>query len=191
MVRALLPLLFCCLSSVASAANTSIYTPFDISKCQITDKPDEYVYEGTVRCKGIEGYDIHVAGMDARHGVGFGADAKGNCSIKKTFSPFNTALSPIEWRLQGTTPIAAIERWSTTDGEGVQSTWLVVSKLESGNSCHMHYVAGSFPNANEAARTVADEKSAGFDCMTSKPAFASTIGAPPIQLTSCMELEAE
>jgi hypothetical protein len=191
MTRALLPLLFCLMPQFAQAANSSVYTTFDLTACQVVDKPDEYVYEGTVRCKGIEGYDIHVSGMDERHGVGFGPDAKGSCSIRKTFFPFNTALSPIEWRMQGTTPIAAIERWSTTDGEGVRSTWLVVNKLENGNSCHMHYVAGSFPNANEAARKAADEKTAGFDCMTSKPTFDSTTGAPPIKLTSCMELEAE
>jgi hypothetical protein len=195
MRRLLLPLLFCLIASWAQAENASIYTPFDLDACTQLEKPDEYVFEGTWHCKGIEGYDIFQAGMDARSGAGFGKDAKTNCSIKKTFSPFNTALSPIEWRLNNGKPAAAIERWSVVkdpESEKQESvTWLVVNKLESGNSCHMHYVSGSYPNANEVARRKADEKSTSFDCMTGKPTFDSAVGPPPIDMRSCMEMEAE
>lgn len=195
MRRILLPLLFCLLPGSALAGNSSTYTAFDLDKCQQIEKPDEYVFEGSWRCKGIEGYDIFQAGMDARAGAGFGKDAKSNCSIKKTFSPFNTALSPIEWRMKGATPIAAIERWSVVKDPGAEKqeavTWLVVNALKDGNSCHMHYVSGSFPNANEAARKAADDRAESFDCMTGTPTYDSAIGPPPIELKSCMEMEAE
>jgi hypothetical protein len=195
MRRIILPLLFCCVSGAALAANSSTYTPFDLDTCEQTEKPDEYVFEGTWRCKGIAGYHIFQGGMDARSATGFGKDAKSNCSLKKTFSPFNTALSPIEWRMKDGLPIAAIERWSVVkdpEAEKQESvTWLVVNALQDGNSCHMHYVSGSFPNANEAARKAADEKAGSFDCMIGKASYDSIVGPPPIEMRSCMEMEAE
>jgi hypothetical protein len=191
MTRALLPLLICLMPQLAQAANSSVYTSFDLDACTQTAPADDTVFEGSWRCKGIAGYDVFQAGEDARGYAGFGKDEAGNCASRKTFYPFNTPLSPIEWRMAAGKPLAAIERWSTTDGEGVRASWLVVSALKDGMSCHMHYVAGSFPDANEAARKAADERAPGFDCMTAQPTYDSTIGPPPIDLKSCMELETE
>ena len=196
MKLALLPLVFWIMSaSPVLAENSSIYTAFDLEKCKQTEKPDEYVFEGSWVCKGIAGYDIIQSGMDARSAAGFGKDAGNNCSHLKTFNPFNTALSPIEWRMKGNTPVAAIERWSMVKDASAEVqenvTWLVVNKLENGTSCHMHYVSGSFPNANDAARRAADEKAAGFNCETDRPTFDSTIGAPPISLEPCSTLARE
>jgi hypothetical protein len=195
MQRAVLPLLFCLAPTVVLAGNTSAYTAFDLDKCRQMEAPDNEAFEGSWRCRGMAGYDIFQSGMDARSGAGFGGDEKGNCSLRKTFSPFNTALSPIEWRLSGTTPIAAIERWSVVKDPGAEKqesvTWLVVNALKNGTSCHMHYVSGAFPNANAAARKAADEKAQRFDCMTDKPSYESAIGPPPIELTACRETEAE
>ena len=190
MKNTLLPLVFWIIAApLAEAANSSIYTPFDLDKCKQTEKPDEYVFEGSWRCKGVKGYDIFQAGVDARNYAGFGKTAANNCSYLKTFNPFNTALSPIEWRMKAGKPIAAIERWSVikdpSSGTNESVTWLVVNKLENGMSCHMHFVSGSFPNANEAARKAADEKAAAFKCETSAPTYDSTIGEPPISLEPC------
>ena len=66
-----------------------------------------------------------------------------------------------------------------------KATWIVVNKLDKGASCHMHYVAGSFPKANEAARKAADEKVDDFNCESDRPTFDSNIGAPNINLESC------
>jgi hypothetical protein len=190
-----LSLLICLMPGAAWAANTSIYTPFDLKQCAELEKADGYVFEGAWRCKGIGGYDILQSGVDARSTAGFGRDATSNCAFKKTFGPFNTALSPVEWRLKGKLPIAAIERWSVVKDPAADKqehvTWLVVNKLEDGGSCHMHYVSGSYPDANEAARRAADGLSERFDCMTQAPTFESTVGSPPIELKSCMELELE
>ncbi len=178
-----------------AAENTSIYTPFDLNKCRQLEKPDEYVFEGSWACKGIEGYDIFQSGMDARNGAGFGKEAGNNCSLLKTFSPFNSTMSPVEWRMKGKTPIAAIERWSVIKDPSSDSqesvTWLVVNKLHDGTSCHMHYVSGSFPDANAAARKAADEKAETFNCETDAPTFDSTIGAPPITMEPCSAMARE
>lgn len=196
MKQLLVPLIFW-LGAVApvAAENTSTYTPFDLDRCKQTEKPDEYVFGGSWRCKGIPGYDIFQSGMDARNGAGFGKSDEDNCALRKTFSPFNTSLSPIEWRFKGKTPIAAIERWSVikdpSSGTNESVTWLVVNKLHDGTSCHMHYVSGSFPEANAAARKAADEKAESFNCETDKPTYDSTIGEPPISLEPCKVLMAQ
>jgi hypothetical protein len=49
----------------------------------------------------------------------------------------------------------------------------------------MHYVAGSYPKANEAARKAADDKAESFNCENDKPTFDSTIGPPNINLEPC------
>lgn len=179
----------------AAAGNASTYTAFDIKKCRQVEKPDEYVFEGSWKCKGIPGYDIFQSGMDARSGAGFGTSHVNNCALRKTFGPFNTALSPVEWRFAGKTPVAAIERWSMVKDPSSDSqdsvTWLVVNKLHDGTSCHMHYVAGSYPEANAAARKAADEKAASFNCETDKPTYDSTVGEPQISLEPCKTLMAE
>jgi hypothetical protein len=84
----------------------------------------------------------------------------------------------VEWRLKDGTPIATILRWTVADDSGAvakQKTWLVVTKLEADNSCHMGYVEGSYPRANEKARWLADGAAEAFSCKQSKPTiFASS-----------------
>jgi hypothetical protein len=176
----------------AVAGNTSVYTSFALESCTQVEKPDEYVFEGAWVCKGIPGYEIFQSGADARSFAAFGKKEAGrHCAALKTFHAFNTALSPIEWRMKGDTPIAAIERWSLTDADENRTTWLVVNALRENESCHMHYVAGSYPNANEAARRAADERAERFDCETGIPTFDSEIGPPPINLDACKDLARE
>lgn len=196
MKTTVLPLVFWIMGpALAQAENTSAYTFFDLAKCQQIEKPDGLVFEGSWRCKGIEGYDIFQSGVDARSNAGFGTTDANNCAFLKTFAPFNTALSPVEWRKKGATPIAAIERWSVikdpASGTSESVTWLVVNKLHNGTSCQMHYVSGSFPEANVAARKAADEKAEAFNCETDKPTYDSTVGEPPISLEPCSALARE
>jgi hypothetical protein len=177
----------CLWPQLAGAASfTSTYTAFDLKHCRQTEKPDEFIFEGAWRCKGIEGYDIFQSGADARSFAGFGTHAAGNCAYRKTFNGFNTSLSPIEWRYRDSVPIAAIERWSVAKGENDESfTWLVVNALKNGTSCQIHYVAGSYPQANAAARRAADRLAESFDCDTGTPTFDSTIGPPDIRMEPC------
>src|SRR5262249_39033996 len=153
---------------------------------------DEYVFEGSWLCKGYRGLDIFQSGADGRSYAAFGKHAADHCAARKTFNPFNTALSPIEWRIKNGKPIAAIERWSVSDGEGHPvGTWLVVTALRDGESCHVHYVAGSYPNANGEARKAADDLAEGFDCENDVPTISSKIGPPPIDLVACRDVEKE
>ena len=187
-------LIFCLLPVAAQAGEvTSTYLKFDIEKtCKQIEPGDEYVYAGTWKCPGQLGVDILYSSADERDYVGFGKQAAQTCAFKKTFNRFNTALSPVELRLRDGKPIAAIERWRVvTDDDGNAVTWLVVTALKGGEACPVHYVAGSYPNANEQARSAADDLAPGFNCETDVPAFDSTAGEPNISLEACSELAAE
>ena len=167
---------------------TSAYTKIDLKKCKQTEKPDQYVFGGTWRCKGYGGYDVFVSSADDRESAAFGTKFANNCSGLKTFNGFNSTGGTVEWRVKGGKPFAAILRWTVSidpEDSTKQATWLVVNKLEAKDSCHMHYVSGSFPNANDVARKAADDKSASFICETSTPTFDSTIGPPGITMEPC------
>lgn len=124
--------------------------------------------------------------------MGFGEKPDQSCAYKRSFNRFNTALSPVEWRLRDGKPFAVIERWRvTTDDEGGTATWLVVSALKPGEACPVHYVAGSFPKANDEARRAADEMADGFDCARDSATFSSKAGPPGIDLTPCGDLASE
>ena len=180
------PLFFAAAAQAEPAKST--YTKIDLKKCQQTQKPDKQVFEGSWTCKGVGGYDVFLSAADSREMVSFGKTDANNCAGQKTFGGFNSAGGTVEWRLKKGTPIAAILRWTVSidpEDSSKHATWLVVNKLDKGASCHMHYVAGSFPGANEAARKAADDKAESFNCETGKPTFDSTIGAPNINLESC------
>lgn len=177
---------------VAAGELSSAYTPFDLARCTQAAAPDEYVFEGSWICPGYDGIDIFQSGADARSYAAFGRNAVRHCAAKKTFNPFNTALSPIEWRLEDGKPFAAIERWSIADDQGGQAgTWLVVTALRGDDSCPVHYVAGSYPDANDQARRAADDLARDFDCENDVPTVDSKIGPPPIALVSCKELNGD
>ena len=182
--------MFCLWPGLASAAQySSVYTAFDLAACRQIEAGDGFMYDGTCACKGDKGIDIVIASADARNFVAFGKDGMKHCAYRQTFTPLNDALSPVEWRLKDGKPIAAIERWRmVVDENGNTATWLVVSALRTGNSCHMHYVAGSFPQANAAARQAADSLAEGFNCETGTATVQSTAAPPPKLFFSCEEL---
>ncbi len=171
------------------ADNTSFYTRFDLPKCRLIEPADEYVFAGTWACDGYGGIDIIQSSADDRSFVAFGKEGKSHCAFRKTFGPFNTALSPIEWRLKDGVPFAAIERWNVGgETDPTAASWLVITAIRANESCHMHYVAGSYPNANEQARRAADDLADNFDCEQDVPTVDSKIGAPPIEFTACRDL---
>ena len=182
-------LLFFALAAPAFAETiSSTYTSVDLKKCKQTQKPDGQVFEGSWNCKGIYGYDVYVEAADAREMVGFGQNGALTCAATKTFNGFNSSGGRIEWRLKDGKPFAAIQRWTVSiDPENAEkhATWLVVNKLDKGFSCHMHYVAGAFPNANAAARKAADARADKFNCEKGNPTFDSNSGPPPITLDDC------
>ena len=179
--------------AAASAAEfTSAYTRFTLDSCRVLEKGDEYVTAGTWSCAGHKGIDIIQASSDDRSYVAFGKNGKDHCAFRKTFNRFNTALSPVEWRLKDGVAFAAIERWSVViDENGNSNTWLVVNALKTKDSCHVHYVTGSYPDANEDARRAADDLAEDFNCDSDAPTVDSKVGPPPIPIVACKDLGAE
>ena len=194
-MRRLRWLSFFCLCPAAALAgeNTSAYTAFELEKtCRKVEQGDEFVFAGSWACPGYQGIDVTVSVADERSVVGFGPDATATCAYRKTFSAFNTALSPIEWRLSNGKPFAAIERWRVSTGDdGSSVTWLVITKLDGKEACHVHYVAGSYPNANAHARRAADDLVPGFDCGRDVPTVDSKTGAAGIDFSACRDLAPE
>ena len=119
--------------------------------------------------------------------VAIGKDPKGHCAASQTFGGFNSVTPKIEWRLAKEKVVATIQRWSVSydsEDSSKTKTWLVVTKLEPDNSCHMAYVEGAYPNANAKARELADTMSAGFSCkggvikvIANAPADASNLAS--------------
>lgn len=182
-----------CISS-AQAEMRSVYTKIDLKKCKQTEKADEYVFGGTWRCKGYGGYDVFISSVDDRESAAFGKSRENNCSGLKTFNGFNSVGNTVEWRVKNGKPYAAILRWTVSiDPEDSTrlASWLVVNKLGPKDACHMHYVAGSYPNANDQARKAADDLAADFKCETDVPTVDSTVGAPGITMETCSGLARE
>ena len=159
---------FIFVSGAADAANTSVYTTFDLDKCSRLDQGNaDEGDSGSWLCKGYGNLKIYFAEGDLRSLVAFGKSPKNHCATAQTFGGFNSANTTIEWRLKNGKPIATIQRWTVSvdpADSAKTKTFLVITKLEPNNSCHMGVVEGAFPNANTKAREVADQKSAAFTC---------------------------
>ena len=153
--------------SAAFAANTSVYTKYNLDKCPKLDvgNADEGD-SGSWLCKGYGNLKIYFAEGDLRQFVAFGKSPKQHCAAEQTFSGFNSANNTIEWRLNKGNAIAAIQRWTVSfdpEDSAKTKTWLVVTRIEPGNSCHMAVVEGAFPNANIKAREIADSLAEKFE----------------------------
>lgn len=176
-----LPLLLA-LATPAAAANTSTYTDFKLDACQrVTPETsgEDGESSGVFECKGYGQYVVTFAEGDLRSFVSFGTESADHCSFRQTFSGFNSVGQKIEWRLKDGNPLATIFRWTVSYDSADSAktkTWLVVTKLEDSNSCHMGYVEGASPNANAAAQKLADDFAEDFSCKTSKPVFIANIG---------------
>jgi hypothetical protein len=154
--------------SAAFAANTSVYTKYNLDKCPKLDVGNtEEGDSGSWLCKGYGNLKIYFAEGDLRDMVAFGKSPKDHCAAHQTFSGFNSVKSTIEWRLNKGKPIAAIQRWTVSfdlEDSAKTKTWLVVTRIESGNSCHMAVVEGALTNANIKAREIADSLAEKFEC---------------------------
>lgn len=191
-MRLAAPILVLCLVPAAAAAEeaSSAVTPFDLEKtCQQIEKGDGLISAGTWSCPGGAGQDILVTLWDEHSYVGFGPGAGETCAYARTFRDANTALSPVEWRLAGGKPFAAIQGWRVTSEQaGGSSSWLVVTALKGQESCPVHYVEGASPEAMAEARRAADALAPNFDCDHDVPTLAPGADADAIDLISCAEM---
>ncbi|MCA0433308.1 MAG: hypothetical protein LCH46_08590 [Proteobacteria bacterium] len=163
------------LSLSASAENTSTYTTYDLDKCRVISEPaQDEEFAGTWGCAGYQNkpdYQIVFSEGDLRSLVSFGKDGKTHCAASETFGGFNSVNNTVEWRAKDGKPFAAIQRWRVSydpDDSSKIREWLVVTRIEPGNSCHIGYVLGALPKANELARTLADSVAATTSCMAAE-----------------------
>jgi len=66
-----------------------------------------------------------------------------------------------------------------------------VTALRGKEACPYHYIAGSYPKANELARRYADDIEPDYDCARDVPTVDSKVGAEGIDFVSCAEAKAE
>jgi hypothetical protein len=180
---AILALLVSTASAMADESSTYTKLDFkdtkacaDLTPAPVEGEPNDGVaYE----CKGFGDYVVSFSEGDLRSTVSFGTRSGDHCAGRQSFGGFNSIGNTIEWRLHNGMPIATILRWSVSydpEDSVKQKEWLVVTKLEADNSCHMGYVEGAYPNANAAAQKLADGFADGFACTASKPIIIAKIG---------------
>ena len=181
------------LASPALAGSDSVYTDFNLENknaCAYigTEDPEaEGSSVGPIQCDGYKDYAVTFAEGDLRSFVSFSTKVGDQCSFRQTFGGFNSVGKKIEWRLKDSVPIATIFRWTVSyDSAHTEKTkdWLVVTKLGDGNSCHIGYVEGGYPKANEKARWLADTAAEAFSCKDGIPIFFAKPGTATENITS-------
>ena len=184
-MRGLAALLFLFMTTSAFADFDSAYSDLILenkSLCTLVtpvEKGDEAMSSGGFECKGYGDYVVSFAEGDLRSFVSFGKTTGDHCASTQTFGGFNSVGKKVEWRLKDGVPIATILRWTVAydpEDSTKEKSWLVVTKLEDGNSCHMGYVEGAYPSANEKARMLADTAAEAFSCKTGETVFFANAG---------------
>ena len=141
----------------------SSYTTHDYAKCRKDKGNGDPV--SVHRCPGKAGIIVIWTAGDDSSAVEFGTKA-----VQETISDkaaFFEAGKTIEWRSpKGGRPQAAILRYATGASVGkLDGSRLVVYRLApDGASCIIGSVDARKPDANAAARRLADEKAPGFRC---------------------------
>lgn len=185
MFRCLILFALWCFASPAYAGYDSAYSDFEPENkalCTVVtpvEPGDEAMSSPGFECKGYGDYVVSFAEGDLRSFVSFGKQTGDHCAATQTFGGFNSVGKKIEWRLKDGIPIATILRWKVAydpEDSTKEKSWLVVTKLEDNNSCHMGYVEGGYPNANEKARWLADTAAEAFSCKTGKTVFFANAG---------------
>jgi hypothetical protein len=153
----------------------SIYTDIDLNECLVIKADD---FGASFACPGYKGFPLLISEGDLRFFVSYGFGAPDEMAARQTVPAFNTIGDTLEWRVTNKTgdfmPFATILRYHTDAGDGStpKGEILVVTKIETGNTCHIAYVdARLTSNANEVARKLADETAETFDCAEDEPQY--------------------
>lgn len=191
MKRLLFPI-FLALTPLPVAADeiTSVYSDVKIKDCQQLALFEDEGEGGEWQCKGIKDYDVRIWEGDLRSFVGFGKMAPAQCASMQTFGAFNSLGPRVEWRMKDGKPFATILRWlteSTADPDApVKQNWLVVTKLDEKEACHIAYIDTKYADANVVARQRADERAASFNCSEDVPEIFSSLGGAATDYASGM-----
>jgi hypothetical protein len=163
------------------AAPHSAYTDLVLDKCRTLETFEDGM-GASLRCPGYRGFEVMVTEGDLRFYVGYGRHADNQCAMHQTFGPFNTLGPKIEWRLENGQPFATILRWYLDKEGGGRESWLVVTRLDGDATCHVAYIEGGMPGANERARDAADDRARSFSCYLDTPAIIARPGADTSRL---------
>ncbi len=171
-------------TSALVMAETSAYSSLALEQdCRLVEPSGGEEADGAEWwCEGYRDTDVWVAEGDLRFFLGYGRDAKKQCSAGQTLTRFNTIGKTLEWRVIRETqgymrPIATILRYRT-ESDGRKGQYLVVTKIGPGEACHMAYVnVRTSRDANALARRAADEFAEDFDCRRDQP-FVMTWSGP-------------
>jgi hypothetical protein len=147
----------------------------NLSPPPVENEPNDSAY---YECKGFKDYIVMFSEGDLRSSMAYGRDVKDHCAATQSFAGFNSVGTKIEWRLKDGEPVATILRWSVSydpEDSTKLKTWLVVTKLAENDSCHMGYIEGGYPNANEMARALAD-RAENYNCVTDRTTVLAKTG---------------
>ena len=180
----ILPILIGLAATSSAAEYSSAYSKLNIeTDCTFHESGEQ---GGAAKCKGFGDYPVHFAEGDLRQMVEFGFITAGDRGWV-SFGEWNRINDTIEWRLDGTRPIATIARWfieniddTGSASKALEGQVLVVSKVgQPGefDACVVGYVdAKANPGANAIARQVADTLTRQFRCGVDRPVFHGTRG---------------
>jgi hypothetical protein len=159
-----------------SSAYTDLVAERD---CKTVEKAEEGEGDwARMVCTGYAGLPVHLNYDDARESLYYGfAPDDGRGLAWESFSAFNSAGPKVEWRLaaEDGKPFATIHRWFVSDPDNPDKKVevLVVSKVaaEKGSvGCTVGLVrASGRPDANAAARRIADDAARSFTCGKDAP----------------------
>ncbi len=177
-ILSLLALVACCHPATAGEIS-SAYTDLDPARncTTFTASADGEGDWANLVCNGYRGYPILLYTADLRESVFYGFPPGGDLAPAwESFSAFNSVGPKIEWRIEkeGATalPFAAIQRWKVSDAgyPAKDIEILVVEKIgqiDARDGCAVGLVlATGNPDANAAARKIADETAKDFACGT-------------------------
>jgi hypothetical protein len=175
--------------AAAAGEISSAYTDIDAEK-DCTTFASAAEGEGdwaNLVCSGYRGYPVLIYSGDLRESVFYGFPPGGDLAPAwESFSAFNSTGARIEWRIDTdngrSVPFAAIHRWFVSadpENPDKQIEVLVVEKvgqMHERDGCAVGLVlATGNPEANEAARELADERARNFTCGADKRV---TVGDP-------------
>jgi hypothetical protein len=175
--------------AAAAGEISSAYTDIDAEK-DCTTFASAAEGEGdwaNLVCSGYRGYPVLIYSGDLRESVFYGFPPGGDLAPAwESFSAFNSTGARIEWRIDTdngrSVPFAAIHRWFVSadpENPDKQIEVLVVEKvgqMHERDGCAVGLVlATGNPEANEAARKLADERARNFACGVDKRV---TVGDP-------------
>jgi hypothetical protein len=152
-----------------SGAISSVYTSLE-KDCRLIEV-DEESESSAQRCPGTAGYALKVMEGDLRMSIDI-ITPDGHPHELNYWSVITSGFSSLgpraEWRMRGGRPIALIVRVNASENPENASqltSYLAVAKITPREICVTDRIAPA-PNANEAARTAADN-SAGRACLFS------------------------